>query len=123
MDSTVVIIPTYNERENLERIVARVRVAADQLHDDVDVGTPDDLSRVADELDAVQRDAALLFQVPRARHLDDDVAPRAARDLLAVSAQHLDRAAAHRAQAEQADVDGLHLRFRPMGRSERTCVK
>ena len=59
--------------------------------------------------------------LPRSRALaafDDDVAAGAARDLLAVAAQHLDRAAAHRAEAEQADVDGLHENLIPVGAAE-----
>ncbi len=49
----VVLIPTYNERENLPRIVARVRAAVP----DVDIlvlddGSPDGTGQVADELAA-----------------------------------------------------------------------
>jgi dolichol-phosphate mannosyltransferase len=51
--TTVVIIPTYNERENVERIVARVRVATP----DVDVlivddNSPDGTGAIADGLAA-----------------------------------------------------------------------
>ena len=40
--------------------------------------------------------------------LDHDVAPGAARDLLAVAPEHFDRPAADRAQAEEPYVDGFH---------------
>ena len=46
--------------------------------------------------------------IARPGDLDHDVAPCPARDLLAVAPQHLDGAAADRAQAQQADVDGFH---------------
>ena len=53
MDSTVVIIPTYNERENLERIVARVRVAAPSVEVlVVDDNSPDGTGAIADRLAA-----------------------------------------------------------------------
>ena len=109
--------------DGLQHQLARVRLAADQLHDDVDVRARHDLARARHEFDAVQGDAALLLQVARPGHLDHDVAPGAARDLLAVAPQHLDGAAADSPQAQQADVDGLHFRCKPMGRSDRTCVK
>jgi len=51
MDSTVVIIPTYNERENLERIVARVRVATpDAQVLVVDDNSPDGTGGIATAL-------------------------------------------------------------------------
>ena len=65
-------------------------------------------SRVGDELDARQVHGARLRQVLRGGHGDDDLAAGAARDLLAVAAQHLDGAAADGAEAEQADVDRFH---------------
>jgi dolichol-phosphate mannosyltransferase len=53
MDSTVVIIPTYNERENLERIVARVRVATPDVQIlVVDDNSPDGTGDIADRLAA-----------------------------------------------------------------------
>ena len=39
----------------------------------------------------------------------DDAAAGAARDFLLVAQQHGEGAAAYRADAEQADVDGFHL--------------
>lgn len=53
MDSTVVIIPTYNERENLEGIVARVRAAAPSVQVlVVDDNSPDGTGAIADRLAA-----------------------------------------------------------------------
>ncbi len=47
----VVIIPTYNERENLERIVARVRAAVPEAHILVaDDNSPDGTGDIADTL-------------------------------------------------------------------------
>ncbi|MDX6273035.1 MAG: dolichol-phosphate mannosyltransferase [Frankiales bacterium] len=49
----LVCIPTYNELENLPRIVARVRTATPQAHVlVVDDGSPDGTGRLADELAA-----------------------------------------------------------------------
>ena len=51
--STLVIIPTYNERENLPRIVARLHAALPAAHVlVVDDGSPDGTGTVADELAA-----------------------------------------------------------------------
>ncbi|MGK9147918.1 polyprenol monophosphomannose synthase [Plantibacter flavus] len=53
MESTVVIIPTYNERENLERIVARVRVATPDVQVlVVDDNSPDGTGEIATALAA-----------------------------------------------------------------------
>jgi dolichol-phosphate mannosyltransferase len=50
---TLVIIPTYNESENLERIVGRVRAAQPDVHILVaDDNSPDGTGRVADTLAA-----------------------------------------------------------------------
>ena len=94
--------------------VARGGVPADQLDHDVDVGARDDLPGGRGELDAFERDRALLLEIARARHLDDDVAAGAARDLLAVAAQHLDGAAADRPEAEQSNLDGLQENLMPV---------
>ncbi len=94
--------------DRLQHQVARGGVAADELDHDVDVRASDDEPRGGHELDALERDRSLLGQVARARHLDHDIAPGAARDLLAIAAQHLDRAAADRAEAEQTYLDGFH---------------
>ncbi len=48
---TLVIIPTYNERDNLLKIVGRVNDAAPEVHVlIVDDGSPDGTGRLADEL-------------------------------------------------------------------------
>lgn len=48
---TLVIIPTYNERENLPSIVARMHAAAPEVHVlVVDDGSPDGTGTLADEL-------------------------------------------------------------------------
>ncbi len=104
--------------DRLQHERAGVGLPADQLHHDVDAGALDDVRRVGDELDALEGDLALLGEVARARRRHHDVAPRPARDLLAVAAQDLDRAAADRAEAEQADVDGLQENLIPVGAAE-----
>jgi dolichol-phosphate mannosyltransferase len=52
---TLVIVPTYNERENLPLIVARVRKALPDVHIlVVDDGSPDGTGALADELAAAE---------------------------------------------------------------------
>ena len=51
VERTLVIIPTYNERDNLPMIVARVHDAAPDVHVlIVDDGSPDGTGELADEL-------------------------------------------------------------------------
>ncbi len=99
--------------DRLEHEDARVGLPADELDHDVDVGPRHDFVRPRYKVDAVERYGALFREVARRGDLDHDVAPGAAADLLAIAAQHLDGAAADRAEAEQADLDGLHVMFRP----------
>jgi len=55
-DGTLVIIPTYNEVENLPLILARVRKARPDVHVlVVDDGSPDGTGDLADELSAADR--------------------------------------------------------------------
>jgi dolichol-phosphate mannosyltransferase len=47
----IVVIPTYNERENLEQLITRIRESAPGLHIlVVDDSSPDGTGRIADEL-------------------------------------------------------------------------
>lgn len=63
MDSTVVIIPTYNERENLERIVARVRVATPEVQVlVVDDNSPDGTGEIATALAAADASVHVLHR-------------------------------------------------------------
>ena len=49
----IVVIPTYNERENLEQLITRIRESAPGLHIlVVDDSSPDGTGRIADELSA-----------------------------------------------------------------------
>jgi dolichol-phosphate mannosyltransferase len=51
LGAIVVVIPTYNERENLELIVGRVRLALPEVHVLVaDDNSPDGTGKIADEL-------------------------------------------------------------------------
>lgn len=62
-DRVLVIIPTYNERENLERIVARVRgavPAADVLV--ADDNSPDGTGETADQLAAADAHVHVLHR-------------------------------------------------------------
>lgn len=63
MDSTVVIIPTYNERENLERILARVRVAVPEAEVlIVDDNSPDCTGEIATALAAADPSVHVLHR-------------------------------------------------------------
>jgi len=62
----LVMIPTYNERDNLPRIVARLRAAvpeADVLV--LDDGSPDGTGQVADELAAHDRQVSVLHRTSK----------------------------------------------------------
>jgi len=62
----LVIIPTYNERENLERIVARVRAASAGLHVlVVDDGSPDGTGELADGLAARHAEVHVLHRTAK----------------------------------------------------------
>ena len=51
MTGVLVVIPTYDERENIERIVERVTTSAPEVHLlVVDDGSPDGTGKIADEL-------------------------------------------------------------------------
>ncbi|MDQ1689368.1 MAG: dolichol-phosphate mannosyltransferase, partial [Frankiaceae bacterium] len=63
----LVCIPTYNELENLPRIVARVRTATPQAHVlVVDDGSPDGTGRLADELAAADSQVHVLHRPGKA---------------------------------------------------------
>jgi hypothetical protein len=94
-------------RDRLHHQRAGDAVAADQLDDDVDVRVRDDLARIVDDLSRVAHDALGARRVEVRDHRDADATPGAALDLLLVALQHVERAAADSADAEQADLDGL----------------
>ena len=63
----LVIIPTYDERENIESIVARVRAAAPAVHVlVVDDGSPDGTGRLADALAAADDQVHVLHRTAKA---------------------------------------------------------
>jgi len=102
-------------RDGLEHELPGDAVAADQLDHDVDVGIGDDLARVADHLDAVAGHFAGARGVEVGHHGDLDAAAGAALDFLLVALEHLEGAAADRACAEQAYLDGFHRESRVHG--------
>ncbi|MBE7188304.1 polyprenol monophosphomannose synthase [Jatrophihabitans endophyticus] len=66
-DRVLVVVPTYNERENIERITERLRAAApdvDLLV--VDDGSPDGTGKVADELAADDPHVHVLHRTEKA---------------------------------------------------------
>ena len=87
---------------------ARDAIAADQLDDDVDLGMRDHLAAIGHDLHLVADDAAGALGVQVGNHRDLDAATGAPADLFLISPQHVERAAAHGADAEQADLDGFH---------------
>ncbi len=79
--------------------------AADQLDHDVDGRVGDDAARIVDHLRRVADDAARTREVEVGHRGDADLAPGTALDLFLIALQHLECAAADRADAEQADLD------------------
>ena len=87
-------------------------VAADEFDDDRDVGVGDDGAGVVHHLHVRADDGAGALGVEVGHHGDGDAAAGAALDLFLVALQHLVRAAAHRADAEQAYLDSFHAECR-----------
>ena len=93
-----------------EHQILRHRRAADQFDHDVDVRIADHRERVVRHLGRVADERARTGQILVGDHRRSTM-PRPARrsDLLLVPAQHVERAAADRADAEQTHVDRFHL--------------
>ena len=98
-------------RDGRQHQLLRARLAADQLDDDVDVGLRDDRAGSATSSMPSSATARGFGEVAGRGHGDHDLAAGAARDLLAVAAQHLDGAAADGSQAQQAHADRFHVSF------------
>ncbi|MFT7839107.1 polyprenol monophosphomannose synthase [Saccharothrix sp. BKS2] len=63
----LVVIPTYNERENITRIVKRLHAALPRVHAlVVDDGSPDGTGRVADEMAAADERVHVLHRTEKA---------------------------------------------------------
>ncbi|MBI4944184.1 MAG: polyprenol monophosphomannose synthase [Actinobacteria bacterium] len=66
-DRVLVVVPTYNEKENLPRIVARVRAAVPAAHVLVaDDSSPDGTGRIADDLAAADDHVHVLHRPGKA---------------------------------------------------------
>ncbi len=102
-------------RDGLEHQLLGDAIAADELDDDVDVGVGDDFARVADHLDAFADHFAGAGSVEVGHHGDLDATAGAALDFFLVALEHLEGAAADRACAEQAYLDGFHWESRVHG--------
>ncbi|MDT4827358.1 hypothetical protein FQZ97_607030 [compost metagenome] len=105
-------------RDGLEHQLLGDAVAADELDDDVDVGVGDDFARIGDHLHAFAGHFAGTGGVEVGHHGDLDAAAGAAFDFFLVALEHLEGAAADRACAEQAYLDGFHGRGRVHGLDE-----
>jgi hypothetical protein len=98
--------------DGLEHQRARDAVAADQLDHDVDRRLGDHRARIGHHPHALARRRARARSTSRSATIAISIAaPGAAPDLLAVALQHAEGAAADGADAEQADLDGLHGRI------------
>ena len=91
----------------LHHQLARGFQAADQLDHDVDIGVVDHVEGIGRQRQ-VARQRLRFIEVAHRGTQHADFTPRAAGDFFGVAAQHGQRAAANRSQAQQADVDGFH---------------
>jgi dolichol-phosphate mannosyltransferase len=67
LEPVLVVIPTYNERENLEPIVKRLHAALPRAHAlVVDDGSPDGTGEVADKLSASDDRVHVLHRTEKA---------------------------------------------------------
>jgi hypothetical protein len=95
-------------RDGLQHQCLGDAVAADEFDHDVDVGVGNHGACVVHHRDVRAHDG------PRARHIqighhgDFDAAPGAALDFMLVALEHVERAAAHGAYAQQAYLDRFH---------------
>ena len=67
LEPVLVVIPTYNERDNIERIVSRLRAALPKAHAlVVDDGSPDGTGAIADRLAAADDHVHVLHRTEKA---------------------------------------------------------
>src|SRR5262249_10163360 len=99
--------------------------AADQLDHDVDVAVGHHLVGVRGDDRSLADQLAGSVQLLVGHHFHGDGTAGAPRDLLLVAGKHAKGAAAHGADAEEADVDGLHSSpsLRNMSRMPRTACR
>ncbi len=83
-------------------------VATDQLHHHVDVGVGDDLARIAHHLGSVAHHGLGARGIQVGHHGNLNATTRATADLFLVALQHVESAAAHGANAQQAYLDRFH---------------
>jgi len=97
----------------LEHQRARRLDAADEFHDDVDVGVVDELLSVTGAGHAIADDGLVglgALGIAGGHHRDRDAPAGAAADLGLVALQDVEGAGTDGAEADQADLDGLHCR-------------
>ena len=83
-------------------------VATDQLDHHVDVGVGDDGAGIAHHLDGITDDLLGARGIQVGHHGNLNATTRAAADLFLVALQHVESAAAHGANAQQAYLDRFH---------------
>jgi len=86
-------------------------VAADQLDDDVDLGVGNDLAGVAHHSHSLAHGGFGAGHVEVGHHGDFNATARTAGDFFLVAFEHIERAAAHGTDAEQANLNGFHTDF------------
>ena len=82
--------------------------AADQFHNDIDIGSAHQCEGVVGRLGAVANQFSRPFEILVGNGLDQDAAACTTANLLLIASQDRKSAAAHGANAEQADVNGFH---------------
>ena len=97
--------------DGLEHQVAGDVIAADQLHDDIDLGIVHHQVAVIDDLDFSLGQFGRAGSIASGDHGNFNAPACTARNLLLVALENIESTGTHGADAEQTYFDGFHIVF------------